>query len=82
MRKNKWYLLLFILCGLVIGGFLGEYLGGYDLFRFLNYGKNFGITTPLTLDLDLFKITFGFVFKINIASIIGMMISIFVFRKL
>ena len=37
---------------------------------------------PLTLDLSVLKITFSCMFKINVASIIGMAIAIFWYRKI
>lgn len=79
--KNIWILLLFILSGLVVGGLLGELASKVDFLWWLGYGESFGLTSPLELDLNIIKITFGLVFKINIASIIGMAIAIFIYRK-
>ena len=80
-EKNIWILLLFILCGLVIGGLLGEIAGKVDFLWWLGYGESFGLTEPLQLDLNIINITFALSFKINIASIIGMAIAIFIYRK-
>lgn len=79
--KNIWILLLFVLSGLVIGGLLGELAAKVDFLWWLGYGESFGLTSPLELDLNIIKITFGLVFKINIASIIGMALAIFIYRK-
>lgn len=79
--KNIWILLLFILSGLVVGGLLGEVASKVDFLWWLGYGESFGLTSPLELDLNIVKITFGLVFKINIASIIGMIIAIFIYKK-
>lgn len=79
--KNIWILLLFILSGLVVGGLLGELASKIDFLWWLGYGESFGLTSPLELDLNIIKITFGLVFKINIASIIGMALAIFIYRK-
>lgn len=79
--KNIWILLLFILSGLVVGGLLGEVASKVDFLWWLGYGESFGLTSPIELDLNIVKITFGLVFKINIASIIGMIISIFIYKK-
>ncbi len=43
--------------------------------------KSFGLSNPITLDLNIVKLTFGLQLKINIASIIGMAIAIFIYRK-
>ena len=75
--KNIWILL----SGLVLGGLLGELAAKVDFLWWLSYGESFGLTTPIELDLNIITITFGLWFKINVASIIGMAIAIFVYRK-
>ena len=79
--KNVWILLVFILSGLVIGGLLGELAGKVDFLWWLGYGQEFGLTSPLTLDLNIIQLTFGLMLKINISSIIGMVAAIFIYRK-
>jgi len=81
-EKNIWILLIFILSGLVLGGLLGELAGKVDFLWWLSYGQSFGLTSPLQLDLSVIQITFGLVFKINISSILGMILAIFVYRKI
>lgn len=79
--KNIWILVLFILSGLVIGGLLGELAGQVDFLWWLSYGQSFGLETPISLNLNIVEITFGLMFKINIASIIGLIIAILIYRK-
>lgn len=80
-EKNIWILILFILCGIVVGGLLGELASNVDFLWWLSYGEEFGISTPITLDLQVITLTFGLMFRINIASIIGMILAIFIYRK-
>lgn len=80
-EKNIWILLVFILSGLVIGGLLGELASRVDFLWWLSYGESFGLSTPVELDLNILTITFALMFRINIASIIGMAIAIFIYRK-
>lgn len=80
-EKNVWILIVFILCGLVVGGLLGQLASNVDFLWWLSYGEEFGFSTPITLDLQVITITFGLMFKINIASIIGMVLAIFIYRK-
>lgn len=81
-EKNIWILLIFILSGLVIGGLLGELASRVDFLWWLGYGESFGLTSPLELDLSIMKITFALAFKINIASIIGLILAIFIYKKI
>ena len=80
-ERNFWILVLFILSGLVIGGLLGEIAGQIDFLWWLGYGQSFGLTSPIVLDLNILQLTFGLSFKINIASIIGLVIAVVIYRK-
>lgn len=79
--KSIWILLVFILSGLVLGGLLGEIASKVDFLWWLAYGESFGLSEPLQLDLSVIKIGFSLMFRINIASIIGMALAIFLYRK-
>ena len=81
-EKNFWILLIFLLAGLVLGGLLGKLAGSITWLWWLSYGQTFGLASPLILDLSVLKITFGFTVEINIASIIGLAIAIFIYRKI
>lgn len=81
-EKNIWILLIFILSGLVVGGLLGEIAGKIDFLWWLGYGESFGLTSPLELDLNIIKITFALAFKINISSIIGLVLAVFIYKKI
>lgn len=80
-NKDFWILLLFIFAGLVIGGLLGEVAGRIDFLWWLSYGQSFGLSSPIVLDLNIMQLTFGLMVKINVASIIGLLIAIVVYRK-
>ena len=80
--KSTWIALLFILAGLVIGGLLGEVAAQVNWLGWLSYGQTFGIENPFVLDLNVMSLTFAFSLHINIASIIGLAIAIFLYRKM
>ena len=80
--KNTWIILLFICAGLVIGGLLGEVAAQVDWLSWLSYGQTFGIENPFVLNLNVLSLTFAFALHINIASIIGLAIAIFLYRKM
>ena len=81
-EKNIWILLVFLLAGLVIGGLLGKLASSVSWLWWLSYEEEFGINEPIVLDLSVLKLTFGLMFKINIASIIGMVLAIFIYKKI
>ena len=80
--KSTWIVLLFICAGLVIGGLLGEVASQVDWLSWLSYGQTFGIENPFVLNLNVLSLTFAFALHINIASIIGLTISIFLYKKM
>lgn len=80
-EKNIWVLTLFILCGIVIGSLIGELVSQVDVLWWFGYGDSFGLTSPVTLDMGVISLTFAMTFKINIASIIGLCIAIFAYKK-
>ena len=80
-EKNIWILLIFILSGLVVGGLLGELASKVDCLWWISYNQSFGLETPVTLDLSVLKITFAMMFKISISSIIGMVLAVFIYKK-
>lgn len=80
-EKSIWILIVFILSGIVVGGLIGEIAGKTGGLWWLGYGQEFGIKDPLTLDLSVLKISFSLLIKLNISSILGMIIAIVIYRK-
>lgn len=79
-RKNNWVLVIILLCGIVLGGYLGTLASKVGFLSWLGYGNTFGLTSPVVLDLGILVLTFGLTITINIASIIGLIIGIIVYR--
>ena len=80
--KNTWVAILFIFAGLVIGGLLGEVASQVDWLNWLSYGQSFGMDDPLVLNMNVLSFTIAFALHINIASIIGLAIAIFLYKKI
>lgn len=76
LKRINWVLVVLVLIGFVIGRFIGTYFDG----TFLNYGQNFGLSSPVELNLGFIILTFGLEFNITIASVIGVIISFVVYR--
>lgn len=79
--KSIWILILFIFSGLVLGGLIGELTRNINGLWWLGYGQQFGLENPLVLNLSIISLTFAVMFKINVASIIGMFIAIIIYKK-
>lgn len=80
--KNGWVLLVMLLSGIVLGGFIGMLTANVSGLSWLNYGQSFGLESPVVLDLGLLVLTFGLRIQISIASIIGVVLAIIIYRKL
>lgn len=80
MGKNSWVLLLMVLSGIVLGGFIGEMAQGVSFLSWLNFGQSFGLNDPLVLNLGILVITFGLSIRITMAGIIGVIIAILIYH--
>ena len=80
--KNYWTLLLLVLAGIVLCGFIGELTSNVSFLSWLGYGQSFGLSDPLVLNLGILVLTFGLKIKITIAGIIGILIAILIYRLL
>lgn len=80
--KNAWALFLMLLAGIVLGGFIGMLAKDVPALSWLSYGQSFGLDDPVVLNLGVLVITFGLSIKITIASIIGVILSIIIYRFL
>lgn len=78
--KNFWILLLLLLAGIVLGGFVGNLASGVKGLAWLNYGQSFGLMDPLVLDLGILVITFGLSIRVTMASIIGVVVALITYR--
>ena len=85
MRKSPWILLIFVLIGGLLGGVLGEILrvmapqGTIPAIFASNFTP--GINPPLTIDLVLLKFTIGLILKINLLSLLGMFLGIYLYKN-
>ncbi len=77
--KNNWTCFLLILAGLVLGGLIGNI---FPADNWINYGQTFGLSSPVILDLGILCLTFGLSITITVASLIGIVIGIVIYRFL
>jgi hypothetical protein len=75
---------MFVLIGGLLGGILGEILHAMAPQGNIQsiFSTHFmpGISPPLTIDLVLVKLVLGFNIKVNILSIIGMFIGVYLYK--
>jgi hypothetical protein len=79
-------LLAIVILGGLIGSVLGEVIGvllpGGVLERLLSKGVSPGLNPPFTLDLKVIVVTVGFSVKVTLASILGMVLSLLIWKRL
>lgn len=84
MRKSPWVLIVFVIIGGLLGGILGEILHVMAPQGTIQsiFSTHFmpGIDPPLTVDLVLIKLVLGLSLKINILSILGMFVGIYLYK--
>ncbi|NLW33377.1 MAG: DUF4321 domain-containing protein [Fibrobacter sp.] len=90
MEKRISTLILVVLVGILIGSFLNSMIemipGGENVFKtFFTYSIPFGIgdvanNRPVLVDLHAIKFQFGFMIRFSLLSIIGIFVSLYLFR--
>ena len=79
-NKNFWILLIMLLTGIVLGGFMGQLAEGVSWLSWLNFGQSFGFDSPLIINFGILVITFGLSIRITMASIIGVAVALIIYR--
>ncbi len=79
-------LLVILILGALIGSVIGEVIGtlapGGYLEKVFSRGVNPGISPPAILDLKVITLTLGLTVKINLASLLGIVLALLIYRKL
>lgn len=81
-NKNSWALFLLIFAGIVLGGFLSLLAQDSGSFSWLNYGQTFGMDSPIVVNLGIIVVSFSVSVRITMASIIGIILAVIVYRVL
>jgi hypothetical protein len=79
-------LLVIVILGALIGSVIGEVIAvlapGGLLEKIFSRGVNPGISPPAVLDLKVLTLTFGLTVRINLASLLGIVLALLIYRKL
>ncbi|EOC99830.1 DUF4321 domain-containing protein [Caldisalinibacter kiritimatiensis] len=78
-NRNTLLLITLLIVGIIIGGILGDILS--DQVPFLNKSYPIGFQ-PVHIDLNVIDMTFGLMIDINVASIIGIVLAILIFKRI
>lgn len=80
--KSPWVLLILFVVGGIVGTWLGEAFGKLlPNWTILKQSETIGLPS-VTLDLNVLKITFGFLLKLNIMTVLGFVLAFVVYRRL
>ena len=76
MKKGFWLNFFLICVGIVTGSMVAEMTSGIPALSWLLYGLDFGMKSPLVLDLNVLELTLGLSVRITIATIIFTILSL------
>lgn len=84
LKKSGGYLLLFIFIGGLLGNVLGEILQVVSpqgaVRSIFGEAASLGLDPPVTVNLVLITFTLGFLLKINLLSILGMLLGAYLYK--
>jgi len=82
-RLSITWILLTIVLGAIIGSALGEVIGlampEGVVRQFFTNTANIGFD-PVQLNLGIISLTFGFLFRLNVIGVIGIILAAYIFR--
>jgi hypothetical protein len=87
-ERNIWTLVLVVIVGILIGSYLGSLVAmipgannvvkTFFTYNFISFG--FGYPHAVNIDLNAFRFQFGLQMKFNLLSLIGLFVSLYLFR--
>ena len=81
-REPWWVLLVVVVAGATLGSVVADALGQFTYLAPIGHSVVVGVDPPVTLDLRVITLTFGFVLRLNLAMVLGIIAAIYVFRLL
>lgn len=82
MRNGKvWLFWILLFSGIILGGLLGQLASEVSYLSWMSYGQSFGLSQPFVLDLGILNLSFSIMFDLNVASIIGVLLAMFIYER-
>ena len=79
--RNPWWILPVILvAGSMLGSVLADSVGQFTYLSWLGRSVSIGLTSPVTIDLHVLTLTLGFILRLNLAIVLGILVAAYVFR--
>ena len=81
-RTPWWMLVLVVVAGALLGSVIAEATAAYPALALLGRDIRAGLDPPLTLDLRILTLTGGFTVRLNLATVVGILLAVWIFRLL
>ncbi len=80
--KRTLVFILFFLAGIILGALLTQLCGKVSFLNWLCLGQNIGVgyPSPITVDLSVVKLSFGFGVDINIIKMISIIFCLWLYK--
>lgn len=80
--KSFWLTLFLVLAGIVSGALAAEATAGIPALSWLSYGLQFGTESPVNLNLNVIRLTFGISVNITVSTVIFVALALLLGRLL
>ncbi|HEV2439226.1 MAG TPA: DUF4321 domain-containing protein [bacterium] len=81
-RDPWWILIVVVVAGAVLGSVVADALGQFTYLAPLGHSVAVGVDPPVTLDVRVITLTLGFVVRLNLATVLGIIAAVYIFRLL
>lgn len=79
--RSKFWLNFFLICiGIVIGALVCDMAKDVSWLSWLTFGLDFGTSSPLVLNLNVLRLTFGISVNISISTVLFVTLSLLLGR--
>ncbi len=82
MEHSTIYNVFLVLVGIVLGSFVAYICKDVAFLSWLAYGIDFGLESPLVLNLGVMRLTFGIGINLNLATVIFVILSLLIGRAI